>query len=82
MCITLSYTFWKVFVMACRHSIFAFKDYFQVFCLVTRKKRMVTGSGWVETLHQGALAGTSSSIFVYTLWIMHEHDYPMMPNLQ
>ncbi len=29
MCITLSYKFWKVFVMACRHSIFAFKDYFK-----------------------------------------------------
>lgn len=31
MCITLSYKFWKVFVMACRHSIFAFKDYFKSF---------------------------------------------------
>jgi hypothetical protein len=41
MCITLSYKVWKVFVMACEHSIFAFKDYFKSFVWLQERK------GWL-----------------------------------
>jgi hypothetical protein len=64
---------WKVFVMACSHSIFAFKDYFKSFVWL------------LEVVGQKPCIRSISRRLIFhllcSLWIMHENDYPMMPNL-